>query len=71
MCDRFIVPVLTSQQQRSIGHGDLLVDRLTKISSAGAWAPGSLCAATGDKATLPSVPWGLEACSGGPYLNPL
>ena len=30
VCDRFIVPVLTPEQQRDIGCGDLLLDQLTK-----------------------------------------
>jgi hypothetical protein len=30
ICDRFVVPVLTPDQQRDIGRGELLLDRLTK-----------------------------------------
>jgi hypothetical protein len=30
ICDRFIVPTLTPAQQRRIGHGDLLLDQLTR-----------------------------------------
>lgn len=30
ICDRFVAPVLTPDQQRDIGRGELLLDRLTK-----------------------------------------
>ena len=30
ICDRFIVPVLTHDQQRDVGHGHLLLDQMTR-----------------------------------------
>jgi hypothetical protein len=30
VCDRFIIPVLTPDQQRAIGRGILLLDQMTK-----------------------------------------
>lgn len=72
ICERFIVPVLTHEQQRDVGHGRLLLDQMTRdfirahLSYRFAIYPSGEQAFTVEREVRAG---GLPA--GRPYLNPL
>lgn len=72
VCDRFIVPALTSRQQREIGRGQLLLDRLTRDFIREHLSYRFLICRDGAQAlgTERAVRAGLLP-AGRPYLNPL
>jgi hypothetical protein len=72
ICDRFIVPALTAVQQREIGQGRLLLDRLTRGFIRERL--GYRFAVYGDGAEALAAERAVRAgglAAGRPYLNPL
>jgi len=72
ICDRFIVPALTSGQQRDIGAGRLLLDQMTRSFIRAQL--GYRFAVCRDGAEALAVERAVRAGSlpaGPPYLNPL
>ncbi|MGO9961439.1 MAG: hypothetical protein ACLP50_36605 [Solirubrobacteraceae bacterium] len=72
VCDRFIVPVLTPQQQHEVGRGQLLLDRLTRDYIREHLSYRFLVSRDGAEAlsTERAVRAG-QLPVGRPYLNPL
>lgn len=72
VCDRFIVPVLTPDQQREIGQGTLFLDQMTKKFIRQHLSYRFLIYSSGKEAL--SVERAVRAGglpAGRPYMNPL
>jgi hypothetical protein len=72
ICDRFVIPVLTPDQQREIGEGILLLDQITKNFIRGCLGYRFVVYPSGEEALV--VERGIRAgglAAGPPYLNPL
>ena len=71
-CDRFIVPILRSDQQYQIGQGELLLDQLTKTYIRENLTDRFAIHADGTEALAVEHAVRNGALSAGrPYLNPL
>ena len=72
VCDRFIVPTLTPAQQHQIGHGDLLLDQMTRSYIREHLGYRFAIYADGTKAlAVEHAVRGGALPAGRPYLNPL
>jgi hypothetical protein len=72
ICDRFIVPALTPAQQDQIGHGDLLLDQMTRSYIRKHLGYRFTTCADGTEAlTIEHAVRGGALPAGRPYLNPL
>lgn len=72
VCDRFIVPVLTPEQQREVGQGHLLLDRLTRDYIREHFRYRFLVCRDGTEAlAIERAVREGELPAGRPYINPL
>jgi hypothetical protein len=72
ICDRFIVPGLTPDQQRQIGQGELLLDQMTKSYIRKHLSYRFAIYADGAEALdVEYAVRGGDLSAGRPYLNPL
>lgn len=72
ICDRFVVPLLTQDQQKAIASGQLLLDHMTKdfISQNLAYRY-LICRDGTDALTIERSVRAGQLAAGRPYLNPL
>jgi hypothetical protein len=72
ICDRFVVPALTARQQRDIGAGKLLLDRMTKDFIRGHLSYRFAVYPSGTEALAAERDLRAgRSPAGRPYLNPL
>lgn len=72
VCDRFIVPILTPDQQRAIGEGGLLLDQMTKQFIHRHLSYRFVVCKSGEEAlAIEREARAGQLLGGRPYLNPL
>jgi hypothetical protein len=72
VCDRFVVPALTPDQQRAIGEGRLLLDQMTKAFIHAHLTYSFIACRDGAEALVVERDVRRGRCSAGrPFLNPL
>jgi hypothetical protein len=72
ICDRFVVPSLTSRQQQDIGGGRLLLDQMTRDFIRSHLSYRFMICPSGAEALAAERDLRAGKCSAGrPYLNPL